>query len=212
MKLIALSGHSKSGKSLVATIIKMIDTWNKSQFLQINYPDIKQFIITFLNNKSTVATHGTTYVEVAFADCLKYVIALIFNIDEPKLLWDQLFKETPNSLGLTNKEGHVYSYRELLQLIGTEVCRTINPDIWIKALFNTLSDNGKYIISDVRFMNELKYCKENNAITIRINRNVKQLNHQSETELDNCNDFDHIINNNGTIEDLVDKVLQLNII
>lgn len=212
MKLIALSGHSKSGKSLVATIIKMIDTWNNSQFLQVNYPDIKQFIITFLNNKSTVATHGTTYVEVAFADCLKYVIALIFNIDEPKLLWDQLFKETPNSLSLTDKEGHVYSYRELLQLIGTEVCRTINPDIWIKALFNTLSDNGKYIISDVRFMNELKYCKENNAITIRINRNVKQLNHQSETELDNCNDFDYIIDNNGTIEDLIDKVLQLNII
>ena len=30
--------------------------------------------------------------------------------------------------------------------------------------------------------------------------------------LDNCNDFDHIIDNNGTIEDLVDKVLQLNII
>ena len=212
MKLLALSGRSKSGKGLVATIIKMIDTWNNSQFLQVNYPDIKQFIITFLNNKSTVATHGTTYVEVAFADCLKYVIALIFNIDEPKLLWDQLFKETPNSLNLTDKEGHVYSYRELLQLIGTEVCRTINPDIWIKALFNTLSDDGKYIISDVRFMNELKYCKENNAITIRINRNVKQLNHQSETELDNCNDFDYIIDNNGTIEDLVDKVLQLNII
>ena len=49
MKLIALSGRSKSGKSLVATIIKMIDTWNKSQFLQVNYPDIKQFIITFLH-------------------------------------------------------------------------------------------------------------------------------------------------------------------
>ena len=107
MQLITLSGHSKSGKSLVATIIKMIDTWNKSQFLQVNYPDIKQFIITFLHNKSTVATHGSTYVEVAFADCLKYVIALIFNIDEPKLLWDQLFKETPNSLSLTDKEGHI---------------------------------------------------------------------------------------------------------
>ena len=44
------------------------------------------------------------------------------------------------------------SPREFQQLLGTEVIRTIDPDAWVKYL---TEQDGNYIISDVRFANEL---------------------------------------------------------
>lgn len=38
------------------------------------------------------------------------------------------------------------------------------------------------------------------------------MDHASETELDNYESFDYIIENNGSLEDLINKVLQLNLI
>lgn len=44
------------------------------------------------------------------------------------------------------------SPREFQQLLGTEVVRTIDPDAWVKYL---TEQDGNFIISDVRFANEL---------------------------------------------------------
>lgn len=44
------------------------------------------------------------------------------------------------------------SPREFQQLLGTEVVRTIDPDAWVKYL---TGQDGNYIVSDVRFANEL---------------------------------------------------------
>ena len=62
-----------------------------------------------------------------------------------------------------------------------------------------------WIITDCRFPNELRACKEHNAITIRVNREgLMQDNHISETALDNAT-FDYYLNNT-TIEQLVKYV------
>lgn len=62
-----------------------------------------------------------------------------------------------------------------------------------------------WIITDVRFPNELQACKEKEAITIRVNREgVMQDNHISETALDNAT-FDYYLNNT-TIEQLIKDV------
>lgn len=132
--------------------------------------------------------------------------------------------------------------RSLLQLFGTEVGRSIHPDFWVNALFSeykdigyfsneeaTASDGGYYnkkvwnqkypnwIITDMRFLNELKAVKDRGGITIRCSRKqlIKTQNctvvydpkfdskeHLSETVLDNAT-FDYYINNNGTIEELI---------
>lgn len=122
--------------------------------------------------------------------------------------------------------------RRLLQLLGTDCGRNIiHPNIWINSLMSEYKFEGckndgnscdtpngncdsrycfpNWIISDVRFPNELKAVKDRKGITIRINRNkVVENEHESEIALDNAT-FDYIIENNGTIEELVEKVKQI---
>lgn len=132
--------------------------------------------------------------------------------------------------------------RLFLQLLGTEAGRQIlHPNIWVNALFadytetyignkgNTESEHSKlkklgikqilptfpnWIITDVRFPNEAQAVKNRGGIMIRVNRPDKGNtdNHPSEISLDNYQDWDHVIENNGTIEDLIEKVKQLNLV
>lgn len=79
-----------------------------------------------------------------------------------------------------------------------------------------------WIITDVRFSNEADAVKSRGGINIRVNRLNKELldtdekfndefnkhYHPSETALDNYI-FDYVIDNNGTIEDLIIKVKEI---
>lgn len=117
--------------------------------------------------------------------------------------------------------------RLLLQLLGTECGRNIiHPNIWINALFGKYKQRpvGKpyndqnrrileypnWIITDVRFINEVEAIKERGGIIIRVNNpNVESTDrHISETELDNYS-FDYIVENGGTLNDLHIKVEEL---
>lgn len=99
--------------------------------------------------------------------------------------------------------------------------------------FTGIEDNGiketaiepvypNWIISDLRFPNEFKAIKDRGGICIRINRGKEYWNdpewlagkkvysqpislHPSETALDNA-EFDYIINNSGTLEELLEQV------
>jgi hypothetical protein len=95
----------------------------------------------------------------------------------------------------------------------------------------TIERYPDWIITDMRFPNEMNAIR-NHGITIRINREIKinfsddtvtaaeiSLNalakinqtgiyHPSETALDNA-EFDYTIENNGTLEDLIEKVKQI---
>lgn len=104
-----------------------------------------------------------------------------------------------------------YTPRKLLQKIGTDLFRNqLHPNTWVSSTFaNYLND--AWIITDVRFPNELQAIKDRNGIVIRVNRNnslFKSVIHESETALDNY-EFDYIIDNNGTIEDLIIKVKEI---
>ena len=121
--------------------------------------------------------------------------------------------------------------RWLLQQLGTEAIRNnIHKETWVNALFSEykpkdglpkhINFEGKliekeliypnWIISDLRFLNEAKSVKDRNGIIIKIVRQSQQKedSHQSELELNNIIQ-DYTIENNGTIEDLYDKVKHL---
>ena len=130
--------------------------------------------------------------------------------------------------------------RLLLQIIGTECIRDkVHPNAWVNALFADYKyeihrsevptraagfiDQHVYpnwIITDMRFPNELEAVKSRGGITIRVNRPYDSLNqdslfslqkqqetnnHPSETALDDA-EFDYTIDNNGSIEDLIHTV------
>jgi len=124
--------------------------------------------------------------------------------------------------------------RKLLQLIGTECGRNVvHPNIWINSLFSdykeSLSDGWvptynnpdnhnldieaepiepNWIITDVRFKNEADAILERGGLVFRVNRpsDSDKDEHESETALDNYEEFSGFINNNGTIEDLIESV------
>lgn len=124
--------------------------------------------------------------------------------------------------------------RRLLQLLGTECGRKIiHPNIWVNSLmseyyyiekFNRVPKYPNWVITDMRFPNELKAVKDRGGITVRVNRPCKECGvleghkmvvhknppseHESETALDGAQ-FDYTISNNGTIEELIKKIKQI---
>lgn len=102
--------------------------------------------------------------------------------------------------------------RILLQLYGTEIFRMkVDRNYWVNRLINKIknSDADVFIVTDVRFDNEIGLVKYDNLFdvtTIRVNRDMdrsgKENEHESETALDHYKYFDYIVDNNGTLEDL----------
>lgn len=126
------------------------------------------------------------------------------------------------------KEEHI-TPRTILQILGTEIGRQIHPDIWINALMKDYKGEivgydgsskkdifskelPNWIITDVRFPNEVKAIKDRQGIIIRINRKLKNNdNHISETALDDYKEFDYVLENSGnliTLEQSVRKMLK----
>jgi hypothetical protein len=71
---------------------------------------------------------------------------------------------------------------------------------------NIIIAENNWIITDLRFPNELEAIKKRNGLTIRINRpGLEENNHISETALDNA-DFDYVIDNNTSLKALINSV------
>ena len=101
--------------------------------------------------------------------------------------------------------------RKILQLLGTECGRRIiHPDIWVNSTISEYTNEQNWIITDVRFPNEAAAIRERDGILIKIERPTDDLNatHESETALDNY-EFDYIIENTGTLEQLKKMVESL---
>ena len=97
--------------------------------------------------------------------------------------------------------------RELLQFVGTEICRKISVSYHIDVLQMQLErDPGNWVITDARFPNERKMLKESfGATLIRIKRpGIISINgdHESEKSLGNDDEYDVVFMNEGTIEQL----------
>lgn len=101
--------------------------------------------------------------------------------------------------------------RRLLQAMGTEVGRNLlGEDLWVDALFKSIRDKPLVAITNVRFPNEYYATKQRQGVVWRIIRPgfTPALGHVSDTALDHVKDWDEIIDNNGGLEDLANKVIE----
>ena len=107
---------------------------------------------------------------------------------------------------------------QMQQKIGTECFRkSLDVNTWIIALLSEYNHNDCWVISDVRFINEIEHIKvvDGESIIIRVNRDLlenkssRDQQHESETALDNYKDFDYIIDNNETIQVLEEQVCNI---
>jgi dephospho-CoA kinase len=113
--------------------------------------------------------------------------------------------------------------RALLQEIGTDIIRKkIDNDFFVRRMTEDIKLYSYFmdvaIISDARFIDEIEYIKKHfkNTITINIVKSnletdltKKEQTHPSETSLDNYNKYDYILDNDGSIEELKEKIISI---
>lgn len=164
------------------------------------------------SGKDTVAEqlvkkHG--YKRMSFADPLRDIVQLVFVLDK-NTVWDRELREKP--LEFLPE----WTVRKLLQFVGTELFRDkIWRDIWMYNLLQRMEPGNNYVITDVRFPNEMSGIIEGfggKTTFVEVVRkgcvgvDVGIPNHESEA-YEFCADV--VIENNGTLEDLYDEVENL---
>jgi len=111
--------------------------------------------------------------------------------------------------------------RELLQQLGVELIKNkIDENLLINRIKEDIEIYSYFfdviIISDARFISEIENIKDKNTTVINIkglenNLSEKQKQHITETALNNYNQYDYIIENNKTIEELkkqINKIME----
>lgn len=149
--------------------------------------------------KNELIIRGHSVLVIHQADLLKYICKAFFN-------WN----------GEKDEAG-----RTLLQQVGTNVIRKVEPDFWVDFIAKVtgfFKDTWDYIIvPDTRFPNELEKLKANDAniFHVRVIRegfksplNEEQQQHPSETALDGIESDFTLINDKG-IDDLYGGVVSI---
>lgn len=240
--IIGISAKIGAGKDTVGRII---------QYLMLTESTTKYFGEDWLNKEHHLLDKHSGWQIKKFAGKLKEIVALLtgctvqdlesqeFKMKELGPEWDQSTQYNGKECHECGTYGNTYvmsdkpTYRELLQVVGTDALRNVvHANVWVNALmadyhlrqkppqitekgaiFSFDSVYPNWIITDMRFPNEMEAVKERGGITIRINRDngtrpIDLNPHASETALD-YHDFDYVIDNDGSISDLIDKVREI---
>lgn len=125
---------------------------------------------------------------------------------------EQFAKEKNITLEEIEKNKPVY--RPELIALG-DAGRKQDPDYWIKKVIET-DDN--IIVPDARLQHEIKIFEKYGAIKIRVEADMEQRakrgqlvkeDDPTETDLDYYDNWDYVLTNNGTYEELKQKVEEL---
>ena len=118
---------------------------------------------------------------------------------------------------IANKEKTIepwgISPRKIYQLLGTEVGRGIDVNIWVKnaEMYVNSVPGRTVVVTDVRFDNEAFWIRNRGGVVINIVRNkddIAENSHSSEGGLKPDN-IDFTIKNNGSIEDMCNEVMYM---
>jgi len=176
--------------------------------------------------------HGFT--KDSFAKPLKDACSIMFGWPRELLEGDtevsRKWREEPDSFW-SEKFGYSFTPRLALQLMGTEAGRNVfHQDVWVISLLNRAKGKD-VVVTDVRFKNEINYIQQNGGVIVRVRRGeepdwyklaedaaagfssaimgMKDKGiHQSEWDWIGS-EFNYIIDNNGTVNELGNKVKQL---
>lgn len=268
--IIGINGKIGSGKDTVGSIIQYLtdknvttetfEFWYASNFYSV-YQSTGMFQIKKFAGKLKQIASLLTGIPVEMFEDQEFK-----KLEMPEC-WNRLQQSGRSKVWVP------MTYRQFLQELGTEAMREgLHTNVWVNALFAdyhltpdknanelfteeflTGSSTVRYelpnwIITDMRFPNEMEAVVERKGITIRVVRefyqfvdtehewsdredrqgnvlranatyskeesnrvwrnSLKERAHASETALDDAK-FDYEIINNGTIEDLIEKVRQI---
>ena len=222
--IIGIAGRIGSGKDTVGNIIQYLTFCKHYNRTDLSYED-------FTNSIGWVPTWEIK----KFAGKLKQIASLLTGIPVEDFE-DQEFKKSYLGAEWGTVESnplnavpvfedvafnHLMSVRELLQKLGTEAIRDgLHPNAWVNALMCEYKrpkmseyNPSNWIITDVRFPNELEAVEDVKGLTLKVVRPVEKSKtpvrlHPSETSLDKA-EFDYEIINDGSMAELVDKIIDI---
>ena len=190
--IIGITGKAQSGKDTACRIVQLINTVDYD--CACSEGEGEKYI---LDNVDNILPITCMWEKHAFADKLKECASIILGV--PGFMFESgEFKESFTSLPLSNKEGEPMTNREFLQYFGTEVGRSIDKNLWIKALMYSYGRDKEshWIIPDVRFPNEADAIRNAGGVLWKIEREGSGAgNHISEKLIDDIM-VDIIIENN----------------
>lgn len=226
IKLIGLSGQLQNGKDTVADLILKLTSWYDDQ-ADTHFTDWQTKRFAGILKKMTALLIGCDVSDLERDDFKNKPLG-----EE----WRRWYIERENNIITTLSNNTYYKYfsneedakkfsekdftvkseiltpRLILQLLGTEGGRdVIHPNIWVNATLGNVSDSDKIIITDCRFPNEVVGIKKRKGIVVRVVRpsKISISKHPSEISLNDFEDWDYVIINDGTLEDLEEKVIDM---
>lgn len=203
--VVGVSGKIGSGKDyLTGKLIEELNSRGRSTAHTSFAKPLKEElgeIITLLKENRTLGRYDASA-----------LVAERYNMTEEQAGWlvTRLYPE----LDIEDLDGwsRTLGVRGCLQLLGSEIRRAQNPSYWTDKYFAEVDtiDADYVFVSDGRFPNEMDAIKSKNGVTFRLeipeeillsrrmNRDgitytEEQLNHMSETSLDDYADFDYIV-------------------
>lgn len=117
-------------------------------------------------------------------------------------------------LTLDEIEKNKSTYRQDLIDLG-DWGRAQDPDYWLKSI---IAYEGNTVVTDIRVKHELELFKSYGAFTVRVEASeearskrgtLSSQNDATETQLDNITDWDFVIHNEGTYEELLENTKAL---
>ena len=206
-EIVGLLGRSGSGKSTLLRIIAGLIRPSSGEVIYRGEP-------------VEGPAEGIERRTISFASKLKEVCIDVLGLSHDDVYTQEGKEKTTNFPHILGG-GLFWTNRQILQYIGTECFRAIDPNCWTKATLREaerlfLKGVELVVITDVRFANECAAIRAAGGEVWRITRPSIDapiggiVGHASEIEMDSMkdSDFDAVILNDGTIYELRTKVLK----
>jgi len=156
------------------------------------------------SGKDTVASalverHG--FVRRGFADALRDDLLVLNPLVGPYRRLSELVEER----GWELAKQEVPEVRRLMQVYGTDVRRAEDDGTWIRRLYSWVDSApcDRIVVPDVRFPNEVHGL----TALVRVTRpDVGPVNDHVSDNLVGCLPYTHLVDNDGSIEDLYEAV------
>lgn len=170
-KIIAFAGRKQSGKTTCAEFVANIFEGNMLGKSKIyNFADpLKVDVCMNILGMTHEQCYGTDVQKNELVDCY----------------WD-------------NRQ---MTAREVMQFVGTDIFRAMQNNVWASATIKKIlrNDVDLALIADCRFPNEVEAVRNAGGIVIKLNRNLFNSTHLSETALDydkyDYSNFDIVLHN-----------------
>jgi hypothetical protein len=150
-----------------------------------------EYIYRKLQDKCSVQIYN-------FADPLKQICIDVLGLAPRQCYGEDKYK---NELVDCQWNGKQLTAREVMQILGTDILRTMQNNVWTGATIRKIQKDNPDValIGDCRFPNEVEAVQNAGGIVIKLERSLFYSDHASETALNkehyNQDIFDYTINN-----------------